>query len=94
MLSHLLQVNTWEDRKQGMDLIIRHITQQNLPPYVFQNDVSKADHLPELKKSPTTLPSDLTSPKRDRSASPPTSSNRHNPSPMKKQRKRIADNNE
>jgi hypothetical protein len=31
-------VNSWENRKAGMDLVMKHVLQKNLPAYVHETD--------------------------------------------------------
>ena len=37
-------VNSWEDRKAGMDLVIKHVLQKDLPSYVHEIDGNEDTH--------------------------------------------------
>lgn len=76
----LYKVNSWHDRKYGMDLTIEHKTQQNLPLFVRPNGANEndksyfqSDSKRQNAKAPTaTKPSPA---KRARNKSPPTTHN-------------------
>ena len=57
---YLHKMNSWEERKEGMDLGICHLLREDLPNFVFDRTLSNEVHSnahPNIPRSPTRLPS-------------------------------------
>jgi poly(A) polymerase Pap1 len=52
----LHKVNSWEERKEGMDLTIAHVLQDDLPEFVFDEDADDDDDVQEPATTASTLP--------------------------------------
>jgi poly(A) polymerase Pap1 len=50
----LNKVNSWEERKEGMDLTIAHVLLEDLPAFVFDDDDGDDDNDDDVKEQPTT----------------------------------------